>query len=323
MSRAKSASAALAERAEALAVDLLGPPSYRSGHEWRWGGNLRWRVFVSGPRRGQFTDWAAHQHGDLLDLIHATRGGSMADALRWAESWLGDPELARQSIPKPAAPDPEDESTAQRRRIGLALRIWKEAGPMQGTAVETYLRGRGIALADWPEALRFHPRCATGPRQPDGSLETAPAMLGLLRDLQTGEPCGVHRTFLRPDGSGKAEMDQPKRMLGRAAGAAVKLSPDDAVSLGLGIAEGIETGLSLLAMGWAPIWCCGSAGGIAAFPTLPGIEALTIFADGDPTGLRAAEACAERWREAGREARIIPPCRSGADWNDAARERAA
>ena len=60
-----------------------------------------------------------------------------------------------------------------------------------------------------------------------------------------------------PDGSAKAIMpdgSNPKRMLGRAAGAAIKLSADADVTMGLGIAEGIETALSILSAGWRPVW---------------------------------------------------------------------
>ena len=102
-----------------------------------------------------------------------------------------------------------------------------------------------------------------------------------------------------------------RRMLGTAG--TIKLSADEAVAEGLGIVEGVEDGLSLMLRGWRPIWCLASAGGIERFPVLGGIEALTIFAHNDPTGLKAAEACAERWRAAGREATIMPPAQAE-DW---------
>ena len=49
------------------------------------------------------------------------------------------------------------------------------------------------------------------------------------------------------------------------------------------------------------------AGGIESFPVLPGIEAVTIFADADGVGIKAAQACSKRWLEAGCEAVIVPP----------------
>ncbi len=71
------------------------------------------------------------------------------------------------------------------------------------------------------------------------------------------------------------------------------------------------------ATGWRPIWAACSAGAIARFPVLPGIESLTIFADADDkgAGLEAAWNCAERWRAARREVTIqCPP--AGTDWHD-------
>ena len=149
-------------------------------------------------------------------------------------------------------------------------------------------------------------------------------MLALMTDARTGEPCGVHRTFLRPDGSGKADVTPAKMMLGGAG--VIRLDLDDEVTLGLGVAEGIETALGVMQrIGWRPVWAAASAGGIAKFPVLPGIEALTIFADADDksgVGLRAAEECADRWRAAGHNSRIAAPP-SGTDWLDAARRIAA
>jgi len=54
---------------------------------------------------------------------------------------------------------------------------------------------------------------------------------------------------------------------------------------------------------------------------LRGIEAITVFADADPAGMRAAEACARRWSDAGREASIWTPAQG--DWRDAACSEAA
>jgi hypothetical protein len=193
------------------------------------------------------------------------------------------------------------------RRIGRALSLWSEASDPRGSVIERYLARRGLRLDEEVEhALRFHPAL----RHDEGDL---PGMLGLLRDVITDEPCGVHRTFLDRDGR---KLD--RRMLGRAKNAAVKLIADEDVSVGIGIAEGIETALALINAGWQPVWALGSAGGIERFPVLAGIEAITIFADSDEVGLAAARACSARWTAAGREARILRPPMAGADWNDMA-----
>ena len=69
--------------------------------------------------------------------------------------------------------------------------------------------------------------------------------------------------------------------------------------------EGVEDALAVMLTGWRPVWAATSAGAIARFPVLPGIEALTIFADADQSGVDNANSCAERWAQASRETAII------------------
>jgi hypothetical protein len=192
--------------------------------------------------------------------------------------------------------------------IAMARRIWSEAVELRGTIVETYLRSRGVELPEEP-VLRFHPRCPCG-------NDRLPAMVALLTDPVTGEPTGgIHRTFLASDGSGKADIDRPKMMLGQAG--VIRLY--ERVTDGLGIAEGIETALNVAQrLGWGPAWAtCGTAG-MAKFPVLIQTT-LNIFIDCDDLGasLAAAEECAERWVAEGREVFIHEPP-DGLDWADAA-----
>jgi hypothetical protein len=145
-------------------------------------------------------------------------------------------------------------------------------------------------------------------------------MLALMTNPITSEPCGVHRTFLAADGAGKAA-GNAKMMLGHAG--VIRLVPDDEVTSGLGVTEGIETALAVMQKAqWRPVWACGSAGAVRTFPVLLGIQCVTIFADADDrgAGLAAARACAERWEKAGREAGIWTP-RPGQDWAEATQDR--
>ena len=130
-----------------------------------------------------------------------------------------------------------------------------------------------------------------------------------MDDPQTGEMTGIHRTALTPEGR---KID--RKMLGR--GGVVRLADDADVTTALGIAEGIETALSVIQSGWRPVWAGLSAGGIARLPVLAGIECLTIFADADDAGVDAAQKCAERWSAAGREARIVVAPEASTDWLD-------
>jgi hypothetical protein len=300
----------LAERMEDVAMALQGdPPTYRHGNQIRYGTHFSLSIEVRGQKRGT---WCAHDDdkkgGDALGLVAYLRGQGAADAVQWAKRFLGigDGEPLPPVLPRAARPEPEAKPT-----LPLARTMWAEATSAAGTLVERYLQSRGLTLPLSP-VLRFHPACARG-------KERLPAMVALMTDPATAEPVGVHRTFLRPDGLGKAE-GQAKMMLGGSG--VVRLSPDDEVTIGLGLAEGIETALSVMQeAGWSPVWACGSAGAISTFPALPGIEALTIFADADANGagIKAAGACAARWAEAGREVIVHYPRAGGMDWNDVAR----
>jgi hypothetical protein len=190
------------------------------------------------------------------------------------------------------------------------LRLWGEARDAKGTLAERYLAGRGLDLDDRArEALRFHPSC------PFGKGQRHPCIIALFRDLRTDKAVAIQRTALTPEGE---KID--RMMAGPVAGAAVKLDPDDCVTYGLAIAEGVESALAARRL-FRPTWALGSAGAIRNFPVLGGLEALTIFADADPTGQEAAEACAARYRAAGFPAEdvVILTSTLGNDANDAIR----
>jgi hypothetical protein len=91
----------------------------------------------------------------------------------------------------------------------------------------------------------------------------------------------------------------------------IRLSPDEQVTAGLGLSEGIEDGLSVLLGGWTPVWAATSCGAIEHFPVLDEVECLSIFADADGPGLEAADACCTRWLEAGHESIVLPPPQEG------------
>lgn len=312
---------ALAADVEAVAVTLFGQPTQRAGHEWRWGSKGSLAVVVRGPKRGRFFNHEIGAGGDALELVKFAIGGTTIDAMRWASHRAGmGGEYARQtpvkSAPLPPLNTEDDTPESERPRVERALTIWRETIDLQGSIAETYLRGRGIEPPAYVTDLRFHPTC------PAGEGQRRPAMVGLMRDVITNEPCAVHRTFLTAAGEGKDSLG--KKMLGRARGAVIKLCDDAEVITGLGIAEGIENALTLGAYGWWPIWAAGSAGAIRTFPVLAGVECLTIFSDADDkgAGIAAARECATRWSDAGQRAEIHNPP-AGQDWNDTAREFAA
>ncbi|MFN8708629.1 MAG: toprim domain-containing protein, partial [Planctomyces sp.] len=172
------------------------------------------------------------------------------------------------------------------------------------------VRGIDPGIEPWPADLRFHPQCPF-----KGQMH--PAMIALFRDIHTGQPCGIHRTALKPDGSGKA-FDDAKAMLGRSRDAAIMLDAFDTVELGIAVCEGIESALSARyspKLWLRPMWACGSVGAIRKFPVLPGVETISVFADGDATGRGAARALCQRYEIAGLDFDLYEPESDKADAN--------
>ena len=270
------------------AVSAPGP-----GHKSK--GDLSLRVFLSATDSDGFT-------------VHSFAG----------DDWKADRDYVRQKLNLPAcaygrarqALEPSSEPAPAPDNREKALRIWRRAVDPRGTAVETYLRGRGVSLPDCAagEAIRFAPElCFRG--------KTFDAMVCLVRNIVSNEPQGIHITEIL-DASGGVRGD--RFTYGPTKGGAIKLDPDENVSMGLFIGEGIETCLQARELSYVPVWAAINAAGIADFPVLSGIEALTIFEENDKANARATEACRARWAEAGREVIVIGLIseEEGADLND-------
>lgn len=190
--------------------------------------------------------------------------------------------------------------------------VMARSEPLEGTPGAAYLAWRGCRTPQNPDAVRYVPVV----RHPSGL--TVPALAAMLTDAISGETAGVHLIALTPDGTGKSTLTPRKWTRGHMRKAIFRLWRDETVTNGLGIAEGIKTALCVARCGWEPVWACLSAGNLAGFPVLGGIEALTVFADAGKTGQRAAYVVAQRWAEDGREARIITP-KAADDWAETRR----
>lgn len=142
-----------------------------------------------------------------------------------------------------------------------------------------------------------------------------PALVSIVTDVVTGARKTLHFTYLTPRGE-KAPVKPTRLQMkgGHKQGGVIRLVPDAEVTLGLGIAEGLETALSAMAAGFSPVWSCIDAGNLAAFPVLSGIEALSVYVDNDKAGLDAFQQVARRWRLAGREVLHFIPTKG--DLND-------
>jgi len=227
-----------------------------------------------------------------------------------------DERAAHRQPGRPVAPRSAPQRYETLSEFGREL--WQACRPLAGEAL-AYLEARRCVIPPGDGDLRWHPTL----KHPPSAL-AGPALVALVTDAVTRAPLTLHRTWVRADGA-KAPMEPPRMLLGghRKAGGVVRLWPDEAVTQGLGLAEGIETALSL-AHAFTPVWAMVDAGNLEAMPALEGIEALTIAADNDESGRGAAAAhvCADRWSTAGRDVRIVLPLDRSTDLNDIARAAA-
>jgi hypothetical protein len=248
--------------------------------------------------------------GDVIEFVRHLDGCGFKEAVKT----LGSEERPA-DLPRRPAPPPRPADDDVRARMAKAGEIWRASVPIAGTVAERYLaETRKLVLPPdvSPRVLRFHPQC------PFGQGEWHPCLVGLFSTIAGDQPAGVHRTALTPDAR---KID--RRSLGTIGGAAIRISADEDVNGALVVAEGIETTLAAMAMGFSPAWALGSAGAIAALPVLAAVESLTVIVDHDEPDARgrqaghaAARQVAQRWIAAGREVRSVVPRRQGADMAD-------
>ena len=294
----------LARDAEAVCRHYLSK-GRRQGRYWTVGDvrNTPGRsmfVRLSGPdsgpgAAGRWTDAASAEHGDLLDVIRGSCGlVEFREVAEEARRFLSLPRAEAPREPRPPAPQGSPEA---------ARRLWAMARPLAGTLAEAYLHARGLATVHHAGALRFHPRCYYRPDE-HAPTETWPAMIAAVTDL-SGAITGVHRTWLAPDGLGKAPIDTPRRAMGVLLGHAVRFGATDDV---LAAGEGIETMLSLrCAMPAMPMAAALSASHLAALQFPPALRRLYIVLDADAAGETAVAALTEAAEAAGVEALVLSP----------------
>jgi hypothetical protein len=215
---------------------------------------------VSG--NGLWHCFATDQGGDVIRLVERLTGRPFREAAEMlAERVSGrlpteavDPaERARRQAAREraAAERRAREASEAADRVAAARRIWQETRRAEGTPVELYLALRGIDLAALeaaygraiPPFLRYHPEATC--RRDDGAMHTGPAMVGWLQAAD-GSFAGIHRTFLAPDGDGKARgIGASKRTLGAVWGSHGALMP--APERRAVVGEGYETTLAVIA----------------------------------------------------------------------------
>ncbi len=245
-------------------------------------------IFDGGER---FHCFGCGAGGDVLDYLQRVHGIT----LREAAAMLDGGNLPM--VVQPARPpEPERDTTAE------AVSIWRAAGPIAGTPAEAYLRGRGLDLR-LPESLRFA-RLRYG-------TKTLPCLVALIANAQD-KIGGIQRTFVREDGSGKADVKTPKLSLGRIGGGAIRLAP---AAGSLVVTGGLEDGLTLQQELGQAVWAATGEGNMANMVLPVGVRSVVIGADSDDSGEAHAKRAADAFALQGRSVRVIRPIPGFTDFN--------
>jgi len=234
---------------------------------------------------------------------------------------------------KTAPPAPrriDDPAVAERKRERLR-QIWKETAPLNhpdARAVRTYLESRALdeILQAPPRVLRSHRALPYW----DGAkaLGPFPAMVALFHGA-AGQPVTLHVTYLRSDGCAKANVASPKKIMavparGATKGGAIHLYEPKAGILGL--AEGIESALSMHLLQKLPVWSSYCADNLAAAHLPKGLRELYIGIDLDASGKgqQVAQSLTKRVRRFSPRTKVFtvtPEVDGTGDLNDELRRR--
>lgn len=317
-------------------------------------------IWTAGAAAGGFNEYSPKgppASGDVVDLIGYVhnRAGDRAFAFAWARDFLGIKTMsadqlkaikgkARAHVQQVTAA--QSSALADRRK--KALDLWKRTLPIAGSVAETYLASRRIPyvlIKNREDDLRLIPRLEhwkgttwdrkTTPWTKIASGGEFPVMVAAMRNL-AGDLTAVHCTFLRSDGSGKADVSEPKLIRGDAKGSAIFLTRgagnlslaearDEYAKHGVVHAvmpfEGIENALSYATEVPEPrIIACGSFDLMLAFRVEdePCFDPVIYGLDNDDNP-RAEEKIIDRVdevRASGRDCSRARPPRGVKDFND-------
>ena len=309
----------LGRQAEAVSREYLSS-GRRSGNYWLVGDvqnspgrslYVRLKDTAKGPA-GKWTDGATGEHGDLLDVIREALGLiDFKDVAEEARRFLSLPH------PEPSRPRTPTGMTSN-IVIGspeASRRLFAMSQPIGGTLAEIYLRSRAITSLVGGSALRYHSRCYYRPDE-HSPTEIWPAIVASVTDLD-GKQTGAHRTWLSPDGSGKAPVETPRRAMGDLLGHGVRFGVAGEV---LAAGEGIETVLSpRQVLPHMPMLAALSAAHLAAILFPATLRRLYVLRDRDPAGDSARDSLIDRAASVGIQA--IPVSPVGEDFNDDLRWR--
>jgi hypothetical protein len=160
----------------------------------------------------------------------------------------------------------------RRKRFEAARRSFETGLEAASSIIRPYLEiSRGIPWVEGITDLRF---CNNFYHSK--AVGAWPTMLGAMRLHPEGDIVAIHATFLHPDGSGKAEVDPPRKVYGKARSAAVWLTPHADTMV---LAESIEKALAVRAATGAAVISGYSQANLSKIDPPPSVTTWVIAAD--------------------------------------------
>ena len=348
-------------QAEGMSLIMhLCPGGRREGNLWSAPNPTRsadtigsFKVWLGGSAHGAWKEYDSDEKGDIIDLIAYVHGSTKVEAIMWARKHLGletadkaQVEERRKEVAYRVAKRNEQELERQARNQARAFEIFRRAKSANlstdpaAVAVRAYLASRAIDLDAIGTLEALEVRAAmiehwsssewvAGNKKKAGYF--GPAMVCAIRDA-AGIVTGVHCTWLKPDGSGKAPVSNAKLMLGRVQGAVVRvargagnLTVEEAVAAGKAqttvLTEGIEDAMSIaLAVPDARVWAATSLSNLAWAPVhLACVKAIVVAADNDwakPQAMEQLDRATDRLALSGKPLEVMRPPRNKKDFND-------
>lgn len=269
---------------------------------------------------GAWCDFATGDKGDVFDLIayiqnYPSMKVDVKPTLDWAREFLGldgaPPPVVEARI-KAAKADADKrakeaaETAAKKMRRAKAIYLDAKKAQFDLTPAAIYLAGRGLdvrQLSRLPGCLGYVPEMWHS----ETNTKWPVMIAGFTNNA--GETIAVHRTFLRPDGSGKAPVTPQRKIWPSFEGAAIRLwrgesglSIDAAAKQGLRetlvLVEGVEDGLAVaLSAPQYRVWCAGSLANIANIKIPECVDEVIVCADND-WGKKQAQQLLDRGVEA-------------------------
>jgi putative DNA primase/helicase len=265
-------------------------------------------ISLEGERAGDWIDFDDNQGGGPLSTLEHATGLTGRALIEYAADLAGSAPVNGVKHPVAESVSKEQRAESTAREIELIL---GRATALASTAGETYLASRGLRLPETPDLL-FHPDLTYW-----DTRTGYPAIVAIVRNV-AGERVAIHRTYLAPDGSGKAGVPKSRMMLGSVAGGAVRLGAIREHGV-VGLGEGIETCLSVMqACSELPVWAALASGNLEQVVLPPEVTRVVLLADhdGEGVGLKVAETAAGRFHAEGRRVWIAHPPDAGDDFND-------